>query len=252
MIGRLRAYLQQARRNRRLRRKHKKKFAQWLAVHPGGSYGEFYAADARRRIDAGDPHATLGVASVDRDAAKARAHRVLADFKRAGCASHHVAVDYGCGSLWVGEAFMDYLAPGNYVGLDVSDLFYAEALARLPAEFIASRRPILGVISDATLQDVRGRKPDFVLSIAVMNHVPPEDLRGYFARLVSLAGPDTRIEIGHGTRLCTRWVPPRSWRHGRFAIRAALAPLGYAAEYRPEHRIMPTTPGFSLVRRRPA
>lgn len=249
MIGRLRAYLAQRRDWRRRRRKHKKQFARWLAANPGGSYGQSYAEDARRRIDAGDSHPTLGVASVDQAAVRARAQRVLADFKRAGCRPHHVVVDYGCGSLWIGEAFMGYLDPGKYIGLDVSDTFFAEGLKRLPPDFVADRRPDVQVISEVALRDVRELKPDFIASIAVLHHVPPEDLPGYFARIVSLAGPPTRIEVSHWVGLRTRWAPPRSWRHSRHAVRAALAPLGYRADYRAERRIMPSTPGFSVVRR---
>jgi len=249
LIDRLRAYVNQKRERRRLRRKQSKQFARWLADNPGGSYGQFYAADARRRIDEGDTHATLGTASVDREAVMARAQRVLGDFKRAGCKPEHVVVDYGCGSLWIGEAFVDYLQPGNYVGLDVSDVFFAEGIGRMSADFVTQNRPSLQVISDAVLHDVRARKPDFILSLAVLQHVPPEDLADYFRRIVSLAAPHSRIEIGHGVRFRTTWMPPRSWRHSRYAIRVALVPLGYAAEFRPEHRIMPTTPGFSIVRR---
>lgn len=249
LIDRLRAYLKERREWRRLRRKQSRQFARWLADNPGGTYGQFYAADARRRIDAGAAHVTLGVTSVDRDEAAARAQRVLGDLKRAGCRPEHVVVDYGCGSLWIGEAFMDYLEPGNYVGLDVSDVFFAEGLARLPAEFVARKRPSVRVIDDVALRDVQARKPDFIFSIAVMQHVPPEDLPGFFRRIVSLAAPHSRIEVCHGVRLRTTWMPPRSWRHSRHAIRAALAPLGCAAEYRPERRIMPTTPGFGVVRR---
>jgi len=249
LIDRLRAHLKQRREWRRLRRKQQKQFARWLADNPGGSYGQFYAADARRRIDAGDAHATLGVASVDRDEVTARAQRVLGDFKRAGCRPEHVVVDYGCGSLWIGEAFMEYLQPGNYVGLDVSDVFFVEGLARLPSEFLAQRRPSVQVISDPVLREVGKRKPDFIFSLAVMHHVPPEDLSDYFRRILSLAAPHSRIEIGHWPRFRTTWMPPRSWRHSHHAIRAALAPLGYAPEYRPEQRIMPTTPGFGIMRR---
>ena len=71
LIDRLRAHLKEGREWRRLRRKQKKQFARWLADNPGGSYGQFYAADARRRIDDGDAHATLGIASVDREAVTA-------------------------------------------------------------------------------------------------------------------------------------------------------------------------------------
>src|SRR5262249_42209672 len=155
---------------------------------------------------------------------------------QAGCAPHHVVVDYGCGSLWIGEAFMAYLDPGRYIGLDVSDAFYAEGLARLPAGFVASRPPVLGVVGDRAVPGARHPKPDFILSVAVMLHVPPEDLSAYFARIVSMAGAQTRIEICHGVGFRTQWLPPRNWRHSRFAVRRALSRLGYAADYRRENR----------------
>src|SRR5262245_26943485 len=118
LIDKVRAFLEARRERRRLRRKQQKQFARWLVDNPGGTYGQFYAADARRRIDAGSPHATLGVDSVDREAVMARARRLVEGFKAAGCKPEHVVVDYGCGSLWIGEAFMDYLEPGKYIGLD--------------------------------------------------------------------------------------------------------------------------------------
>jgi hypothetical protein len=249
LIDRLRGYFKERRERRRLRRKQTKQFARWLADNPGGSYGQFYAADARRRINAGDAHATLGVTSVDRESVAARAQRVLENFKLAGCRPEHVVVDYGCGSLWIGEAFMDYLNPGNYVGLDVSDAFFAEGLARLPPDFVAHKRPSVEVIGDSVLRAVQEREPDFIFSLAVMQHVPPEDLPDFLRSIVSLASPHSRIEISHWPRLRTTWMPPRSWRHSRYAIRTSLAPLGYAADYRPANRIMPTTPGFSVVQR---
>jgi hypothetical protein len=249
MIGRLRAYLQRRREVRRRARKRQKKFRRWLALNPGGSYGQFYALSTRRNIDAGVLHPTLGVTNVKRSQVEARAQRILADFKRAGCAPHHVVVDYGCGSLWVGEAFMGYLEPGGYVGLDLVDMFYTEGLARLPPEFLASRKPSLHVIDDSSLRETRDRNPDFILSLAVMQHVPPDDLAGYFARIVSLAGPRTRIEIGNQVMFCTWGRSPHKYWHTRWSVRSALAPLGYVADYRPESRIMRTTPGFSLVRR---
>lgn len=249
MIGKLRAWLAQRREWRRRWRKRTKKYARWLAAHPGGSYAQFYVEETRRQIDAGMmTYSNIGL-DVDVGFMKKRAKGIIEAFKRAGCQPHHVVVDYGCGSLWIGEAFMDYLQPGNYVGLDVSDTFFAEGLARLPADVVARKRPSVQVISDAVLREVSGRKPHFILSLAVMQHVPPEDLAGYFRRIVSLAALHSRIEISHWPRFRTTWVPPRSWRHSRYAIRAALAPLGYAPEYRQEHRVMPTTPGFSIVRR---
>jgi hypothetical protein len=80
-------------------------------------------------------------------------------------------------------------------------------------------------------------------------HVPPEGLTDYFAGLTAVALPHTRIEISYRSVFFSHWEPPRFWRHSRFAIRSALAPLGYDARYAARHRILTTTPGFALVRR---
>lgn len=248
MIGKLRAWLAQQREWRRRRRKRKMKYARWLAVHPDGSYAQFYVEETRRQIDAGMmTYSNIGL-DVDVGFMKKRAQGILEAFRRAGCQPHHVVVDYGCGSLWIGEAFMDYLDPGNYVGLDVTDGFYAEALTRFPEGYIAVRRPMLRVISQDSLREVRDRRPDFVLSTGVLMHVPPEELAGYFAGITAIALPHTRIEIGHKAALFSGWEPPRFWRHSRFAIGSALRALGYEARYEGQPRIL-TTRGFALVRR---
>lgn len=249
MLGKLRAWLEQRRAWRRRRRKRKKKYARWLAVHPGGSYAQFYVEETRRQIDAGMmKDGNIGL-DVDVRFMKQRAQRILEAFKRAGCRPHHVVVDYGCGSLWVGEAFIDYLEPSNYVGLDVADGFYVEALNRFPEPYVAERRPTLRVIAPDTLREVRDRKPDFILCSAVLMHVPPEDLTDFFARLTAVALPHTRIEIAYRAVFFSHWEPPRFWRHSRFAIRSALATLGYEARYAARHRILASTPGFALIRR---
>ena len=249
MIGTLRAWLSRRRQSRRLWRKRRKKYARWLTLHLGGSYTQFYVEEVRRQIDAGMMrHTNLGL-EVDVAGMKRRAQRILEEFERAGCRPHHVVVDYGCGSLWIGEAFMDYLEPGNYVGLDVVDGFYTEGLTRFPDGYVAARRPMLRVISQESLREVRDRKPDFILSSGVLMHVAPENLADYFASLTAVAAPHTRIEIVHRARLFSGWEPPRFWRHSRFAIGSALATLGYDARYKGRHRIMPATPGFALIRR---
>ena len=249
MIGKLRAWLAQRREWRHRWRKRKKKYARWLATHPGGSYAQFYVEETRRQIDAGMmTYSNIGL-DVDIGFMKGRAQRILEAFKRAGCQPHHVVVDYGCGSLWIGEAFMDYLEPGNYVGLDVADGFYVEALTRFPEGYVAERRPMLRVISQDSLREVRDHKPDFILSTGVLMHVPPEDVADYFASLIAVALPHTRIEIGYQATLFSGWEPPRFWRHSRFAIGSELAALGYEARYTARHRIVPTMQGFALVRR---
>jgi hypothetical protein len=248
MIGRLRSHIEHSLGAKARSRARRERFKAWLAQNPGSTYAHFYIHDTYRTLQAGGPHATLGTTNVDEGTVRRRARNIVADLKRAGCTPQHVVVDYGCGSLWVGEALMAYLAPGNYIGLDVADLFYKDGLARLSAAFVAGRRPVLRVIDEASLAEARDRRPDFIFSAAVMQHVPPGDLAGYFSRIASMAGPHTRIEICSPVVLFpwTRWRN-RHW-HTRFSGARALAPLGYAAEYRAERRLMRMR-GFSMVRR---
>lgn len=248
MIGRLRSYVRRRIAAHRRARNRREGFKQWLLQYPGSTYAHFLADHVYRNLQMGKPHPTLGVTNVSEPRVRRRAQGILADFKRAGCTPDHVVVDYGCGSLWVGEAFMGYLQPGNYIGLDVVDLFYKDGLARLPAEFVASRKPVLHVIDDATLAEARARRPDFIFSGAVMQHVPPAELSGYFARVISLAAPHTRTEICAPTAFCPWGRHPGIHWHTPSSIKRALAPLGYVADFRAERRIMPRTPGFSLVR----
>ena len=82
----------------------------------------------------------------------------------------HAVLDHGCGSLWVGEALIEYLDPGRYTGLDVVDDFWREALNRLDPALVAAKRPsfvLAGTAPDSTLP------PDVILATAVLLHVPP-------------------------------------------------------------------------------
>lgn len=249
LIGRIGGHIKLAIDRHRRAWRRRRAFKAWRALHPDGSYALFCAEETQDYLKRGGPHPTLGVSNVDEATVTRRAQRILADFKAAGGTPRHVVVDYGRGSLWVGEAFIEYLEPGNYIGLDVVDFFYKDGLARLPAELVASRKPVLRVIDDASLAEVRSRRPDFIYSMAVMQHVPPGDLAGYFSRIISLAGPDTRIDIGTRAVRFPWGRQPNLYWHTPSAVRRALAPLGYVADYSAERRIERAVRGFSLVRR---
>ena len=249
MIGRLRAFLAKRRDERRRRRRYFRKYEAWQAANPGGTYGQFYALYTREGIDRGQMHPTLGISSVDHEVATRRGRGMLASLIAAGCEPHHRVVDDGCGSLWIGEALMNYLDPGGYIGLDVSDTFYAEALTRIPATLVADRKPMLAVIDDLSLAEARRHAPDFIIAIQVMHHVPPAELKEFFARIVSLAAPHTRIDVTAELGWWTASGGPKRWRHGRYAVRGALAELGCSPEFSMARRIDRTRPGFAIVRR---
>ncbi len=205
----------------------------WRSENPEASFAEFYVLNAMERIRTGQsPPLTLGL-GITQHLGVRRAERTVDWFRATGLAPCHVCVDYGCGTLWIGEALMTYLEPENYVGMDVTDHFYTEGLTRLAPEFVAVRRPMLRVISEQSLDEVKSRKPDFLFSTAVLMHVPPSEMDDFFAKLTYMATPKSRIFVEHGTAPWSRGISPHKWPwwHSRRVIRASLARLGYTARF---------------------
>lgn len=119
-----------------------------------------------------------------------REHSELLDYLlRYGLQPDDVAVDYGCGSLRLGRALIDYLAPGKYWGVDITHEFYELGLQGMDAAFIRDKRPNLGVIQTDVLARVRADKPRFVASWHVCSKVPEARLDTYLGNIVSLLSP---------------------------------------------------------------
>lgn len=177
-------------------------WVRWKITHPGGRYHEFYVERVSRRLDAGTVHPSLGERSVENDRNDA-AGRVMMDLlEREGLEPHHRVVDYGCGSLRIGRKLIDFLDPGRYIGLDVTDRFFQAGLRTLDPAAVAAKSPELAVIDAAELARRASDPPDFVLSVAVLIHVPRSDLAEYLDRALSLVGERTRgfITFFEGTR----------------------------------------------------
>lgn len=169
--------------------------AAWRAGHPGEDYALFYAWYARRRLRSGwHRPQTLG-SDHNRDFQRRRALAMRALLVELGLRPEHALLDYGCGSLWVGEALIEYLLPDRYVGLDVVDDFWREALGRLDPALVAAKRPRLGLVG--AVSNTAAGPPDVILATAVLMHVPPEGLADFFARLLALAAGRARILVGH-------------------------------------------------------
>ena len=83
----------------------------WRSENPEASFAEFYVLNAIERIRTGQsPPLTLGL-GITQHLGVRRAERTVDWFRATGLAPRHVCVDYGCGTLWIGEALMTYLEP---------------------------------------------------------------------------------------------------------------------------------------------
>ncbi|MEO8327223.1 MAG: hypothetical protein ABI618_15335 [Nitrospirota bacterium] len=110
-----------------------------------------------------------------------------------GLQPHHVCVDYGCGSLRVGQHLIGYLQPNRYWGLEVTDRFFQNGLDQLQDGIHQAKTPHLGIIQEPLLQRVALLKPDYLICVSVIMHVPPHELDPFFAKLLRLMAIQTRL-----------------------------------------------------------
>ncbi|WP_164919449.1 class I SAM-dependent methyltransferase [Hansschlegelia zhihuaiae] len=211
------------------------RFAAWRRAHPGKTYGDYYGHRLSARLARGGSHKTLG-AKVHRpgDAGAAARRYATEQFAQRG-ARHRdwffsrgvtpdmSCVDYGCGSLRIGQHFIRRLEPGRWMGLDVVEAFYRDGLALIEPETVAEKRPEFAVISPEGLEAAKARRPDLVYSTAVLQHVPPGELGVYLGNLAALIeGGGVAVANFKHTRKLVR-IGPNAWSHEAERIVAAAA-----------------------------
>ncbi|MFC3695612.1 sugar-transfer associated ATP-grasp domain-containing protein [Chenggangzhangella methanolivorans] len=200
------------------------RFARWRRANPGATYADFYAHRATLRLERGGAHKTLGLrhyradplfASVTHETAQFsnRGRRYFRWFEDRALRSDMVCVDYGCGSLRVGQHFIRHLEPGRYIGLDVVDRFFRDGLTLLGPELVAEKRPYLSAIDAASLEFAARRNPDLIYSTAVLQHVPPAELDAYFGAIVGMMGPRAVAVVNFKSADSTVRIGSSAWAH---------------------------------------
>lgn len=188
-----------------------KRYLAWRLRNPLAPYEDYYVHAVMRKVR-GTGHPAIGPKS-----RPVRAQTELLDFlKRYGLQPGDVAVDYGCGSLRLGEALMGYLEPGRYWGVDITAEFYELGLQGMNPDFVKEKAPKLGVINPETLAKVRADRPRFVASWHVCSKVPEARLDSYIGSIVSLLSPGS-LALVHFPESTERrqlsglaWSSPRS------------------------------------------
>ena len=102
-----------------------------------------------------------------------------------GLKPHHKMLDIGCGTLRGGLHFIEYLDPGNYYGVDISEKAILHGRQLLRDNALESKRPVLSVnqTGSLTFAEFDGHKFDFLLAQSVFSHLKPEHIDECFANL---------------------------------------------------------------------
>lgn len=159
-----------------------KRYLGWRLSNPLAPYEDYYVYSVMKKITRGAGHPAIGSTS-----RPVRQYTELLEFLRKyGLQSGDVAVDYGCGSLRLGVALIDFLDAGKYWGVDITDEFYKLGLEKIDTQLLRHKAPKLGVINPETLKRVRADKPKFIGSWHVCSKVPEARLDAYIGNIISL------------------------------------------------------------------
>ncbi|MGE5721790.1 MAG: hypothetical protein ACM3YM_04945 [Sphingomonadales bacterium] len=221
-----------------------RRYAAWRKAHPGASFGDFYAATITAKLTRGRRHPTLGqrgwkgagkAADWDRASFAARGAGKWARIQALGVRPDMRCVDYGCGSLRIGQHAIRALAPDHYFGLDVTDHFFRLGLEMIDPALLEEKQPRLAVIGDEAIAAVRAWRPDFIFANAVLQHVPPDDLLLFFERLERMMAPQTVACVIFVSGSGVEQIGAMSWRYGpaTLAAAAAAAAPGLSAGFEP-------------------
>lgn len=165
---------------------------------PSLTFGKYYVQVVKQKIAETGSHTTLGPNVVGAEDWR-RAGRKTFDalVEKGGVTGDSVVVDYGCGSLRLGQHFIRLLRPGCYMGLDVSNDFIAMGLDLMEASELEEKQPKFGQIDDdASVATARDMSPDLVFAHGVHFHIHPDELPRFYSNIEAIAHkPGARVVI---------------------------------------------------------
>jgi hypothetical protein len=205
----------------------------WARRNPGRTFKEFYAESVTAALAGERRHASLGpVLKTDRNETAARIFRQLVG---QGISPKDTLVDFGCGTLRIGRSFIEFLEPDRYIGMDIDERILEAGRSSLTAELIASKRPVLEVISPESLIRVAAKKPKWIFAKGVLQHIPPAELNEFFGNLAPIVHAGA---VGFLYGRCaekSKALSSKSWMHDFRQLQEAAARHGMALD-RPASR----------------
>jgi hypothetical protein len=202
------------------------RFEAWQKRNPTKTFKDFFAEGARDKLTRGRPHMTLGKSLHTGDYETAG----VGLFKRLqeeGLTPDDVCVDYGCGTLRVGQHVMNFLKPGAYWGLDIDSFLLDEGRKLIGEKLLAEKRPNLRVISPSSVAEAAAAEPAMLGSFAVLIHVHPLELPEYLRNLTTIIGTKGKaILTGRWSLDDSIQYSGQSWAHALATLKQMLDERG--------------------------
>ncbi len=189
-------------------------------------FKNFYISRAKKTLSDKSKHPTLGGAW-ENDAKQLQNREMIFKFLvEQGLKKSDKLVDYGCGSLRIGSKLIEFLDPGRYIGFDITDRFYKLGLNTVKQETVTTKSPEFYVISDSAILNCKKSLPAYIISIGVLMHIPPNELKEFFANIISLLSPSGVAYITYKQSSVTQKTNLTSWVHSYSLVNATVEELG--------------------------
>lgn len=91
--------------------------------------------------------------------------------KSRGLRPHHSLLDIGCGPIQGGLAFIEYLLPGKYVGVDIRPEPINAAYQQIANAGLAAKNPLLLISDSFGRNELSGRTFDYVWASQILYHL---------------------------------------------------------------------------------
>ena len=113
--------------------------------------------------------------------------------RKMGLEPHHTLLCIGCGPLSGGLAFIPYLQPGHYVGIDIRKEAIEEAHLQLVKAGLVDKNPSLVVSSTFGRDELGDRKFDYIWASQVLYHLSDEKIRACFEQVSTRMKPHSKF-----------------------------------------------------------
>ena len=115
--------------------------------------------------------------------------------KKHGLRPEHTMLEIGCGNLRAGRLFIDYLAEGNYFGIDISPEIL-DAAERTLAEYgLREKQPVLALVDDNKFKQFADDSFDVIHAHSVYSHCPLSVIEECFAHVGRILKPSGHFDF---------------------------------------------------------
>jgi cyclopropane fatty-acyl-phospholipid synthase-like methyltransferase len=173
----------------------KYKYSIWFLRTDNKRYYNYYIKRVQEKLQNSTTHPTLGENITDSKTFYETARIEKNLLLKEGLKPSHKVVDYGCGSLRLGNQLIPYLSKGNYIGLDRTDFFFNIGIKNFDDKLIKDKSPSLKVINESTIKKISELQIDYIISMAVLIHIPPKEVFYFFENIVKLMNSNTKAYI---------------------------------------------------------